>query len=156
MIPIDLFNADVAGYQIFYALLIIKSLYLIGYNHFQSSVKHRVLLFKALRILYIFVVLPLYALLIFILVRQYFHDDYKDFKFSRVYWKAATLFMVLVITAIILFILSPTVRKAIKFLKKNDRNEVKYQQIFKKTRSTLIVLIIIDILMLLFLNRVVS
>ncbi len=98
----------------------------------------------------------MYALLIFIVVRQYFNDDYLDFKFSRVYWKAIIIFMVLVITTIILFILRVNTKKAIKFLKKNDRNEVKYQQIFKKTRSTIIVLLAIDIVMLLFLNRVVS
>ncbi len=156
MIPIDLQNADVAGYQVFYFLLIVKALYLICYNYFQSSVKFRVRLFKTLKFLYFFVFIPLYLLWIGIAVRQYFNVDYGDFKLNRVYWKAVTLFAVLLILAMLLFMVNPTVTKGIKFLKKKDRNEVKYQSIFKKIRTYLIVLIFVDIVMLLFLNRVVS
>lgn len=156
MIPLDLFNADVAGYQVFYFLLIVKSLYLIFYNYFQSSVNSRVMLFKILRYITFFLFLVLYSTWIVIAVKQYFHDDYNDFKFNRVYWKVVTLFVVAVILSIIFFIMNPTISKGLRFLKKKDRNEVKYQTIFKKIRTCLVVLICIDIVMLVFLNRVVS
>ncbi|MES2777506.1 MAG: hypothetical protein V4722_25225 [Bacteroidota bacterium] len=156
MFPIDLHNADVAGYQTFYFLLIVKALYLIGYNYFQSSIKFRVRLFKVLRFLYMFLIIPMYILWTGIALRQYFLNDFDDFKLNKVYWKVVTLGMVMVVSAIILFVLRPTVNKALKFLKKNDRNEVKYQALFKKTRTVLFMLIAIDIVMLMFLNRVVG
>lgn len=156
MNPIDLQNADVAGYQIFYFLLIVKALYLICYNYFQSSVIFRVRLFKALKIIYWFIITPLYILWLFIAVRQYIEHDLEKFLLDRVYWKVVTAFAILVIMAIIIFIINKNVVKGTKFLKKKDRNEVKYQTIFKKIRSGLIVLLFIDIAMLLFLNRVVS
>jgi hypothetical protein len=156
MIPIDLYNADVAGYQIFYFLLITKALYLIFYNYFQSSVKSRIRMFKVLKLLSYFLFIVLYLLWIYIAVNQYFHNDFNDFKFNRVYWKVVTMFVVLVILSILIFVLLPTLSKGIRFLKKKDKNEVKYQTIFKKIRTCLIVLIYIDVVMLLFLNRVVS
>ncbi len=156
MIPIDLSSADVAGYHIFYFLLIIKALYLIGYNYFQSSVKARVRLFKILKLIIFFLFLVLYISWIVIAIKHYYRDDFNDFKFNRVYWKVITLIAILVILSIIFFVLNPTLTKGIRFLKKKDRNEVKYQSIFKKVRNCMVVLIFIDIVMVLFLNRVVS
>ena len=156
MIPFDLYNADVAGYQFFYFLLIVKALYLILYNYYQSKIKFRVRLFKLIRIIYFFVIIPLYLLWIGIAVRQYFNEDYNDFKINRIYWKVATLLVILINLGIILFLLHPTVKRGLNFLKKKDRNEVKYQSLFKKVRTYIFVLIFIDVPMLMFLNRVVS
>ena len=154
MFPFDLNNADLAGYQVFYFLLIVKAVYLIFFNYFQSSVKFRIRLFRVLKFLCFFLFIPLYIFWIFVGTKQYIEHDVQKFLLERVYWKAVTLFMILVIIAIIFFFLNPTLSKGIKFLKKKDRNEVKYQSIFKKTRTYFILLMFIDIAMVLFLNRI--
>jgi len=156
MFPINLEEADLAGYDIFYFLLIVKAIYLIFYNYFQTRIKSRMRLFKAIKWIYFFVIIPLYFVWITIALKQYIREDLGDFKLSQVYWKVVTLLIILLITSIILLILHPTVKKGITFLKRNDRNEVKYQSMFKKVRSNVFTLIFIDVIMLLFLNKVAS
>jgi len=156
MFPINLEEADLAGYDIFYFLLIVKAIYLIFYNYFQTRIKSRMRLFKAIKWIYFFVIIPLYLVWITIALKQYIREDLGDFKLSQVYWKVVTLLIILLITSIILLILHPTVKKGITFLKRNDRNEVKYQSMFKKVRSNVFTLIFIDVIMLLFLNKVAS
>ncbi|MEO7311378.1 MAG: hypothetical protein ABIX01_13330 [Chitinophagaceae bacterium] len=156
MFPIDLHNADVCAYQVFYDLLIIKALYLICYNYFQSTIKQRMRVFKVAKILFYFVFTPLYLVVVIVTVRQFFVSDLEQLTLSRVYWKGIVLFAILVILILLYFFLIPTVVKGIRFLKKKDRNEVKYQSIYKKIRTYHVVLVIIDVVMLIFLNKVVG
>jgi len=109
-----------------------------------------------MKLMFYLIIMPLYLLWMVIAVRQYIHDDLHNFVLDRVYWKVVTMFVMLLIITILFVFLFPGVNKGIKFLKKKDRNEVRYQSIFKKTRTIIIVLLFIDIAMVMFMNKVVG
>ncbi len=133
------------------SLLILKALYLIFLTNFQDTSGKRAGMFKVLRFIIYFIITP--ALLLPIascLVNEYIFD--KFITLEKIYWKIVIIAFCLFCLALYYFRLLYVVKKAIRFFRKKDHNETKYQSIFKRTRALLVILIVLDLCLVTYLN----
>lgn len=135
------------------ALVIIKALYLIFLTNFQNTPEKRAGMFTALRIMIYFIITPaLFIIITSCLVNQFIFEAF--ITLEKIYWKVIIIVFCLLCLVLYYFRLMPQVKKAIRFFKKKDRNETKYQSIFKRTRSLIIFLIMLDLALLAYLNYI--
>lgn len=144
-------NAKLFTLMVFGFFLILNSIYLIFLSEFQNTGAKRMRLYIVLRFLCFFIMLPVFVLAIIInMLHGFVWDD--RITLDKVYWKAVNIILCILCIVIVHVYIRPQLQKAIRFLKKKDRNETKYQSIYKKTRTYLIVLMVIYIFGAIFLT----
>jgi len=135
------------------ALMIVKAFYLIFLSNFQNTAGKRAGLFKALRfIIYFIITPPLLTLIASCLVNEFIFDEF--ITLEKIYWKVIIIAFCLFCLVLYHFQLISLVKKALRFFRKKDRNETKYQAIFKRTRFLIVILIVLDIALLAYLNYI--
>lgn len=134
-------------------MVIVKALYLIFLTNFQNTSGKRSGMYKALRLLIYFIFTPLLAIVIASCLFNEFIFD-KFITLEKIYWKVLIIAFCLFCLILYYFRLMPLVKKALRFFRKKDRNETKYQSIFKRTRSLIIILIVLDIGLIGYLNYI--
>ena len=135
------------------ALVIVKALYLIFLTNLQNTSGKRAGMFKTLGMIIYFIITPVLLLIIASCLANEFIFD-KFITLEKIYWKVIIIVFCLLCLALYYFRLISLVKRAVRFFRKKDRNETKYQSIFKRTRSLIIILIILDIALLAYLNYI--
>ena len=133
------------------ALVVIKALYLILLTNFQNTSNKRAGMYKALQIIIYCIVTPaLLAPIVSCLLNEIFLDKY--ITLEKIYWKAAIILFCLFCLAVYYLRVLYLAKKAVRFFRKKDHNETKYQSIFKRTRFLLILLTVMDLCLIAYLK----
>jgi hypothetical protein len=134
-------------------LMIVKALYLIFLTNLQNTSGRRAGMFRVLWFIIYFIFTP--ALLLVItscLFNNFIFDEF--ITLDKIYWKIIIIVFCIFCFIIYYFNLIRLIKKAVRFFKKKDLNETKYQSIFKRTRSLIIILILLDIILIGYLNYI--